>query len=80
MGCGGSGKVDLDKTTSDAVGPWVVNCPGCDDCRCSKCGMKLLYFPDGVIVCGNKKCKMYAPKTYSGFPDSTTELGGGRCE
>ena len=28
---------------------------------CKKCGQELYYFPDGELVCINKKCDCYAP-------------------
>lgn len=32
--------------------------------ECPKCKKPLIYFPDKKLVCANKKCKLYAPKTY----------------
>jgi len=30
--CNGDKKIDLDKISSDAVGPWIVKCTGCENC------------------------------------------------
>ena len=33
--------------------------------KCEECGIELMQFPDGEMVCGNIRCKLYAPLTYT---------------
>ena len=59
MGEGPMPELDIgEETPTKSVGMELL-CPICCE--------PLLYFPDGKWICGNKNCKLYAPKTY--YPD-----------